>query len=100
MQHLQVHELLSQLISYLYKNLITNFGGRGRVGGNFKFYAPQGKTHRKHYNQLLSETADKAVNIWSWAKDWFPSLAAQILDGYFTSNTLQVQSGRAMFFHL
>lgn len=70
------------------------------MGGNFKFYASQGKTHRQHYNQILSETADKAVNIWSWAKDWFPFLGYPVLDEYFTSNMLQVQSGRAMFFHL
>lgn len=70
------------------------------MGGNFKFYVPQGKTHRKYYDQILSETADKAVNIWSWAKDWFPFLGCPALDGQFTSNTLQVQSGRAMFFHL
>lgn len=70
------------------------------MGGNFKFYVAQGKKHRKHYNQILSETADKAVNIWSWAKDWCPFLGCPVLDGHFTSNMLQVQSGRAMFFHL
>lgn len=37
-----------------------------------------------HYKQLLSETADKAVNIWSWAKDWFPFVGCPVLDGYFT----------------
>lgn len=37
-----------------------------------------------HYNHLLRKPADKAFNIWSWAKDCFPFVGCPVLDGYFT----------------